>query len=124
MESFVNDGHGFRLQLVQVRNVALWLLGLSGSDRVVVDKQGWLFLQRTNRRLMRGMEVLTPQQVLDWIDTMQAWCTALGKPLLCAIAGVGGLAVHKFDNGVSRGIALPTAELFPRGPLIAIETKF
>ena len=55
------------------------------------------------------------------IHTMQAWCTALGKPLLCVIAGIGGIAAHRFDDGDCHGVALTDTELFPLDVLIAVE---
>jgi proteasome lid subunit RPN8/RPN11 len=44
------------------------------------------------------------------IRTMQAWCSALGKPLLCLISEEGReneAAVYLFDNDESEGQPLP-----------------
>lgn len=54
------------------------------------------------------------------IDTMQAWVSALAKPLLCLIRGTDGLAGYVFPTDDSRGQRLLQVESFPRGLLIAI----
>src|SRR5581483_8292450 len=54
--------------------------------------------------------------------TMRAWCDALGKPLLCAIATPTSLAAWRFEAGGSTFVRLATVELFPRGILIGVES--
>jgi hypothetical protein len=56
------------------------------------------------------------------LHTMRAWATAFGKPLLCLIEGVDGLAGYRFDDDTSDGDRLPLVETFPRGVIIAVES--
>jgi len=55
------------------------------------------------------------------VQTMRAWCSAFGKPLLCVIASPAGLAGFQFDDDCSNGVVLETVEIFPRGVLIGVE---
>ncbi|NOX54358.1 MAG: hypothetical protein GXP27_07920 [Planctomycetes bacterium] len=55
------------------------------------------------------------------VDTMRAWVSAFGKPLLCVIEGVDGLAGYRFDDDRSKGVRLPLVEKFPRGVVIGVE---
>lgn len=55
------------------------------------------------------------------IDTMQAWVGALGKPLVCLIAGTDGLAGYRFSTDDSLGERLTAVELFPRGVIVAVD---
>jgi proteasome lid subunit RPN8/RPN11 len=58
------------------------------------------------------------------IDTMRAWVSALGKPLVCLIQGTDGLVGYNFASDDSTGEKLLQAEEFPRGLLIAIAHDF
>ena len=55
------------------------------------------------------------------IRTMRAWCSAFGKPLLCAIASPLGLAAFQFSDDRSDGMPMLAVEIFPRGVLIGVE---
>jgi proteasome lid subunit RPN8/RPN11 len=55
------------------------------------------------------------------IDTMQAWVSALGKPLLCVIEGIDGLAAYRFCSDDSRGEQVASVQKFARGVLIAVD---
>ena len=55
------------------------------------------------------------------IDTMQAWCSAFGKPLLCVIRGADELAGCRFDDDESPGERLLLVETFPRGVVIGVD---
>jgi Prokaryotic homologs of the JAB domain len=55
------------------------------------------------------------------IRTMRAWCSAFGKPLLCAIASPLGLAAFQFIDDSSDGIPMLAVEIFPRGVVIGVE---
>jgi hypothetical protein len=43
---------------------------------------------------------------------MQAWVSALGKPLLCIIEGANGLCGYRFDDDASQGIPVSQVERF------------
>lgn len=49
------------------------------------------------------------------VRTMRAWCSALGKPLLCVIESEGRTAAFLFESDESSGTQLVACELFPRG---------
>ena len=55
------------------------------------------------------------------VRTMRAWCSAFGKPLLCAIAAGETLAGYVFKDHRSKGLAASAIELFPRGVLVCVE---
>jgi len=57
------------------------------------------------------------------IDTMHAWVSALGKPLVCLIAGTDGLAGFLFADDDSRGVRLMQVETFPRGVMVAVRSE-
>lgn len=43
------------------------------------------------------------------VRTMRAWCSALGKPLLCLIARGDAVAAYRFDDDASAGVPLRAA---------------
>jgi proteasome lid subunit RPN8/RPN11 len=55
------------------------------------------------------------------LNTMRAWVSAFGKPLLCVIQGTDGLAAYRFDDTRSLGDRLQLVEAFPRGVLIGVD---
>ena len=55
------------------------------------------------------------------LDTMHAWASAFGKPLLCLIESSAELAAYRFDDDESAGERLELAEAFPRGVVVAVE---
>lgn len=55
------------------------------------------------------------------LRTMRAWVSAFGKPLLCVIEGIDGLAAYRFDDDASDGERLPAVEAFPRGVIIGVD---
>jgi len=57
-EHFANDNFGLRSQLVRMNNYLRFLIGISGSDRVLVGKEGWLFLGAKN--LVNDYRAITP----------------------------------------------------------------
>ena len=57
------------------------------------------------------------------LDTMRAWVSAFGKPLLCVIEGTDGLVGYRFDDESSRGERLLSVELFPRGVVIGADAE-
>ena len=55
------------------------------------------------------------------VDTMRAWVGSFGKPMLCLIEGVDGLAGFVFHDDESSGDRLLLVEKFPRGIVIGVE---
>jgi proteasome lid subunit RPN8/RPN11 len=55
------------------------------------------------------------------VRTMRAWCDALGKPLLCAIATPRGLVAYRFDGHASRGRPLAVVEMFEGDVIIGVD---
>jgi hypothetical protein len=55
------------------------------------------------------------------INTMRAWVSALGKPLVCLIEGMDGLAGFRFDHDESSGAPLETVQVFARGIVIGVD---
>ncbi len=49
------------------------------------------------------------------VRTLRAWCSALGKPLVCVIAGGRQLAAYVFDGDASLGVALAAPRRVARG---------
>ena len=58
------------------------------------------------------------------IDTMQAWVSALGKPLLCLIQGTDGLAGYVFASDDSSGQKVLQVESFPRGVIVVVSGEW
>jgi len=54
------------------------------------------------------------------VNTMQAWTSALGKPLLCIIEGTDGLQAYRFDDDDSQGIPAQVIR-FENDVLVAID---
>ena len=55
------------------------------------------------------------------VRTMRAWCSALGKALLCVIEGPQGIAAWRFDDDESPGVRTLLVEVFPRGIVIGVD---
>lgn len=55
------------------------------------------------------------------VRTMQVWCGAFGKPLLCVIACEGRALATRFSADDDPGAPVGLAELFPRGALVVVE---
>jgi proteasome lid subunit RPN8/RPN11 len=55
------------------------------------------------------------------VRTMQAWCSALGKPLLCVISCDGRALSTRFADDEDGGLALPVTEAFAGGIFVAVE---
>lgn len=55
------------------------------------------------------------------VDTMRAWASCFGKPLLCVIAGTDGTAAFRFSDDASVGERLTGVDLLRCGTVVAIE---
>jgi proteasome lid subunit RPN8/RPN11 len=62
-----------------------------------------------------------PQPSERDVRTMRAWCSALGKALLCVIESPAGLAAWRFDDDESTGTRTSLVEVFPRGIVIGVD---
>ena len=82
-DSWYADAFGFRRKLVRWHNLLSWFgLGMTGSDKVVRAKHGWLFY-REHRALecTLGAFPLTPTELEAWrsvLEARRAWCAARG----------------------------------------------
>ena len=54
--------------------------------------------------------------------TMWAWCSALGKPLLCLIEADGSVHAFRYDDDSLPGVRLTACQRFPRGIVIALDS--
>jgi proteasome lid subunit RPN8/RPN11 len=96
------------------------------GEPVLVRFDGAWVLEREERRrdvvgfyhTHPGMPALPSRRD---VQTMRAWCSSFGKPLLCVIAGADGIRGFRFQDDRSDSIELATVELFPRGVLIGVE---
>jgi proteasome lid subunit RPN8/RPN11 len=57
------------------------------------------------------------------VRTMRAWCSAFGKPLVCAIACPEKLAAFRFDPDSTDGVPFAEVRLFPRGVVIGVDSN-
>src|SRR5262249_23865487 len=55
------------------------------------------------------------------VQTMRAWGSSFGKPLVCLILSPQGLRGYRFEDHESASVALALVELFPRGIVIGVE---
>jgi len=76
-ESYFNDHFGFRTHLLYQHNrLTVGLFGVSPTDKVIIGRQGWLFMAReseTRNELdyFRQLTLLTPQQVRHWRNMLR-----------------------------------------------------
>jgi hypothetical protein len=69
-EGFVTDHFGFRSELVRGYNFLHVKIGVSPTDRVLVGKEGWLFLEQTHLAdSNRGALPMNPSQLTDLVDS-------------------------------------------------------
>jgi len=57
------------------------------------------------------------------VRTMQAWCGAFGKPMLCVIACGKRIQSTLFSDDEDIGRPLPVTENFKRGMIVAVEAS-
>lgn len=55
------------------------------------------------------------------LDTMRAWVSSFGKPMLCVIDGTNGLVAWRFDDDESTGERPTAVEKFKRGVIIVVD---
>ena len=80
MDAYVNDRFGLRRQLVHLNSLIRYNLGVSSTKEVVIGEDGWLFY--TADFLMEqhtGANVFSPEELEQWVGTMQAVRDCLAK---------------------------------------------
>jgi hypothetical protein len=89
-ESFYNDAFALRLQLVSLANQLLWrLFDLSGSDKVMIGKHGWMYYVDNGYEEILRHEQLSPSQVELFVRHFEArrlWLAAHHIKYLLVIA--------------------------------------
>ncbi len=60
----------------------------------------------------------------SWCDvqTMRAWVSCLGKPLLCVIENEPHCGAYLFETDESDGVRLPEVQRFPGNVIVAVES--
>jgi alginate O-acetyltransferase complex protein AlgJ len=93
MESFVNDNFSFRSELVGMKSKIGLMLGMSNfSEKVVIGKNGFLFLGNAHDRVIdqvRGKKKFSKKKLSDWQKAFQQkkeYLLKKGIPLYIAIA--------------------------------------
>jgi len=57
------------------------------------------------------------------VQTMRAWVSCLGKPLLCVIESGDVLGAYRFADDEDDGQTLDAVERFPRNAVVAVENR-
>lgn len=71
LDAYVADHFPPRAQLIGLLNAARLKLGVSGSDRVVVGRDGWLFFDNgTHLGAVRGDPPMTARDTHDWLTAL------------------------------------------------------
>jgi alginate O-acetyltransferase complex protein AlgJ len=91
VEAHLDDTFGFRSQLVTAHSLLHLVLGVSGSPRYLVSRDGWFFHRSTDRILdqARGVDRFTPAALESWVREMEArqrWLADRGIEFLIVIA--------------------------------------
>lgn len=93
MESFVNDNFSFRSELVGLKSKVGLMLGMSNfSEKVIVGKDGFLFLGNAHDRVIdqvTGKKRFSKKKLTDWQKFFQQkkeYLDGKGIPLYIAIA--------------------------------------
>lgn len=87
---YFNDFFGFRALLIKGNNILKKKMGLSSSIRVILGKEGWLYL--TDEDMIPqycGLKRFSPAEKDYWIQKMEergAWMKARGIPFYIVIA--------------------------------------
>ncbi|MGE4607060.1 MAG: hypothetical protein AAEJ52_10000 [Myxococcota bacterium] len=91
MEAYLEDGFGFRAQLVTANSLLHLAIGVSASDRYLVGRDGWFFNRKADNVLAqyRGIDAFETDELDAWIETMRrrrAWLAQRGIDFLVVIA--------------------------------------
>jgi alginate O-acetyltransferase complex protein AlgJ len=93
VDAYLDDAFGFRAQLVTANSLLHLAIGVSGSSRYVVGRDGWFFHRSADDVLeqYRGTDTFKSDEVDRWIETMQgreAWLAQRGIDFLVVIAPI------------------------------------
>ncbi len=90
VETFINDHFGFRAWLSTLNNTVLAFLGTSGSKKVIIGEDGWLFVR--DPRLIgnegRAKRPITDRKMERWIQATvrrKGWLEAQGAGLITVV---------------------------------------
>lgn len=89
MSNYFDDHFGFRKQLIHAQSYFNYLIGVSSSKRVMIGKDGWLFL--TDEDMVpqyTGAMNFSKDGLRHWIEAMEergAWLKSKGIPFFVAI---------------------------------------
>lgn len=91
LDSYLNDAFGFRSQLVAANSLLHLAIGVSGSQRYMIGRDGWFFQRKVDNILnqARGVDVFTPAELAVWIKEMESsrrWLARQGIEFLIVIA--------------------------------------
>lgn len=91
-DSWLNDAFGFRSFFSDLNNLVLKGIDSSGSDRILLGREGWLFQMRDANieieKEYRGTIRVRASEIRSWLDYIRAeehWLRGLGIPLIKAI---------------------------------------
>lgn len=89
LESYVSEHFGYRAELVTANNAVLSaVFGVSGEDKVIVGKDGWLFLEETSDNY-QGIELLSDREIYNIarsLSLMEKYVTSHGLGFVFAAA--------------------------------------
>jgi hypothetical protein len=140
-DAYVTDHFPVRPHLIAALNRLRMLVGVSGSKRVIVGRDGWLFFDDdTHMGAARGDPPMTALEIRSWLAFMAGRTEALqarGIPYLVVAAPVKEIIYPQFGPGWYRGpsdgrptIALPklvsaagVGEVLYLGPNVAEATR-
>jgi hypothetical protein len=91
MDAHLDDVFGFRTQLITGHSLIHLMLGVSGSPRFILGREGWYFHSTIDDVLpqARGVQTFTPAQLERWVRIMeerQRWLEAQGIEFLVVVA--------------------------------------
>lgn len=140
-DAYVADHFPIRPHLIGVLNRARMLAGVSGSKRVIIGRDGWLFFDDdTHLGASRGDPPMSSSEIRDWLGFMGGRTEALqakGTPYLVVAAPVKETIYPEFGPAWYRGpsdsrptIVLPklaraagVGEVLYLGPSVAEATR-
>jgi len=91
LDAYLDDGFGFRSQLVTANSLLHLAIGVSGSQRYLVGRDGWLYHRELDNVIeqFRGADRFAPAALTRWTDEMERrrrWLKKQGIEFLVVIA--------------------------------------
>jgi alginate O-acetyltransferase complex protein AlgJ len=89
--SFLDDRFGLRPVFLRVGNWLRWELHLPITPKVLIGKEGWLFLGEDNNvvQQFRGIDRFTHEELVSWVQAMVSrsrWLSERGIPFIVLVA--------------------------------------